>query len=173
MISRRPELPRASRSGQQDYKDKIAPAERHGGSIEFRLKKLRAAGCLRAPCSIPRISLVWAPEKPARCPLKMSMLKKGAAGWLKSARNPRRRLFASARNGFPHACSRDLGQGRKVRPCIEIPAGSRATIQALGRRSGGRYLPLQDDISSVAFWYQAEPHGSFPALPGSDTLEII
>ena len=28
------------------------------------------------------------------------------------------------------------------------------TIQALGWRSGGRYLPLQDDIASVAFWYQ-------------------
>jgi hypothetical protein len=47
------------------------------------------------------------------------------------------------------------------------------SIQALGWRSGGRYLPLQDDISSVAFWYQTEPHAPFPKLPGKDELEII
>jgi hypothetical protein len=48
----------------------------------------------------------------------------------------------------------------------------KVTIQALGWRSGGRYLPLQDDISSVAFWYQAEPHAAFPKLPDKDGLEI-
>jgi hypothetical protein len=48
----------------------------------------------------------------------------------------------------------------------------KVTIQALGWRSGGRYLPLQDDISSVAFWYQEEPHRSFPELPDRDHLEI-
>ncbi len=47
------------------------------------------------------------------------------------------------------------------------------TIQALGWRSGGRYLPLQDDISSVGFWYQQEPHAPFPKLPDKDYLEII
>ncbi len=47
------------------------------------------------------------------------------------------------------------------------------TIQALGWRSGGRYLPMKDDISSVAFWYQTEPHIEFPPLPGKDELEII
>jgi len=49
----------------------------------------------------------------------------------------------------------------------------RVTIQALGWRSGGRYLPLQDDISSVAFWYQTLPTSSFPELPDRDLLEII
>jgi len=48
----------------------------------------------------------------------------------------------------------------------------RITLQALGWRSGGRYLPLQDDISSVAFWYQKEPHAAFPKLPDKDYLEI-
>lgn len=48
----------------------------------------------------------------------------------------------------------------------------RVTMQALGWRSGGRYLPLQDDISSVAYWYQAEPHAPFPKLPDRDYLEI-
>jgi D-arabinan exo alpha-(1,3)/(1,5)-arabinofuranosidase (non-reducing end) len=49
----------------------------------------------------------------------------------------------------------------------------RVTIQALGWRSGGRYLPLQDDIASVAYWYQQEPHAKFPKLPDRDHLEII
>ena len=35
-----------------------------------------------------------------------------------------------------------------------------------------RYLPLQDDIASVAFWYQTEPHAPFPKLPGKDYLEV-
>ncbi len=49
----------------------------------------------------------------------------------------------------------------------------KVTIQALGWRSEGRYLPLQDDIASVAFWYQTLPTVRFPALPGRDQLEII
>jgi len=49
----------------------------------------------------------------------------------------------------------------------------RVTIQALGWRSGGRYLPLQDDIASTVFWYQAEPHAPFPILPDRDYLEVI
>ncbi len=48
----------------------------------------------------------------------------------------------------------------------------KVTIQALGWMSGGRYLPLQDDISSVAFWYQQEPHAKFPKLPERDYLEV-
>ncbi|HKP11399.1 MAG TPA: glycoside hydrolase family 172 protein [Blastocatellia bacterium] len=48
----------------------------------------------------------------------------------------------------------------------------RVTIQALGWRSGGRYLPLMDDIASVAYWYQTEPHARFPRLPGKDQLEV-
>lgn len=50
----------------------------------------------------------------------------------------------------------------------------RVTIQALGWRTNyGRYLPLQDDIASVAFWYQTHPGLPFPALPPRDYLEII
>ena len=49
----------------------------------------------------------------------------------------------------------------------------KVTIQALGWRSGGRYLPLQDDIASVAYWYQTLPTVKFPALPDRDYLEII
>lgn len=49
----------------------------------------------------------------------------------------------------------------------------RVTIQALGWRSERRYLPLQDDIASVAFWYQTLPTAPFPALPDKDSLEVI
>lgn len=55
---------------------------------------------------------------------------------------------------------------------IRFEKDLRVTIQALGWRSGGRYLPLQDDISSVAFWYQKEPHAPFPQLPDRDYLEV-
>jgi hypothetical protein len=49
----------------------------------------------------------------------------------------------------------------------------RVTIQALGWRSGRRYLPLQDDIASVASWYQTLPTAPFPPLPSADELEIV
>lgn len=49
----------------------------------------------------------------------------------------------------------------------------KVTIQALGWRSGGRYLPLQDDIASTVFWYQTEPHAPVPALPSRDELEVV
>ncbi|MCX6225798.1 MAG: DUF2961 domain-containing protein [Bacteroidia bacterium] len=40
----------------------------------------------------------------------------------------------------------------------------RVTIQALGWGNDGRYRLLDDDIASVAYWYQAEPHNPFPAM---------
>ena len=46
------------------------------------------------------------------------------------------------------------------------------TIQDLGWRQGGRYLAQKSDISSVAFWYQSEPHAAFPKIPGWKELEI-
>ena len=48
----------------------------------------------------------------------------------------------------------------------------RITIQDLGWRHGGRYLPQQSDISSVCFWYQSEPHASFPQFPDWQELEL-
>ena len=55
---------------------------------------------------------------------------------------------------------------------VRFKENLKITVQALGWRSGGRYLPLKDDISSVAFWYQSEPHRKFPVLPDKDELEI-
>ncbi|HRI19936.1 MAG TPA: DUF2961 domain-containing protein [Panacibacter sp.] len=48
----------------------------------------------------------------------------------------------------------------------------KVTIQDLGWRIDGRYLPLQDDIASVSYWYQTEPHTPFPKLTAKDDLEL-
>ncbi len=55
---------------------------------------------------------------------------------------------------------------------VRFEKNLKVTIQDLGWRSGGRYLPLQDDIASTVFWYQSEPHQAFPALPNKDGLEV-
>ena len=49
----------------------------------------------------------------------------------------------------------------------------KVTIQALGWRSEGRYLPLQDDLSSCAFWYSDRLDDEYPELPDRNGLEII
>src|SRR5690554_2205621 len=56
---------------------------------------------------------------------------------------------------------------------IRFESDLRVTIQALGWRKDRRYLPLQDDIASVAYWYQTLPGKKFPQLPDRDYLEII
>ncbi len=55
---------------------------------------------------------------------------------------------------------------------VRFETSLKVTIQALGWRAGGRYLPLQDDIASVAFWYQTLPTAGFPMLPDRDYLEV-
>ena len=60
---------------------------------------------------------------------------------------------------------------------VRFQSDLRVTMQALGWRNGPRgerrYLPLQDDIASVAFWYQTLPTAPFPPLPDRDYLEVI
>ena len=91
------------------------------------------------------------------------------------------REFSTAYAGLPQVIRPD-GQYRSqmrfglyrwhiVDP-VRFEEDLRITIQALGWREGGRYLPLQDDIASVAFWYQEEPHAGFPKLPTKEALEI-
>jgi hypothetical protein len=54
---------------------------------------------------------------------------------------------------------------------VRFESDLKVTMQALGWQSEGRYLPLKDDLSSVAFWYQAEPHAPFPKLPDRESLK--
>ncbi|MBN1583771.1 MAG: DUF2961 domain-containing protein [Anaerolineae bacterium] len=41
----------------------------------------------------------------------------------------------------------------------------KVTVQALGWWPNRTFEPLTDDIASVAYWYQSEPHTPFSALP--------
>jgi len=56
---------------------------------------------------------------------------------------------------------------------VRFQTDLRITIQALGWRRGGEYLPLQDDMASVAFWYQTLPTTPFPPLPDADYLQVL
>jgi len=56
---------------------------------------------------------------------------------------------------------------------IRFQRDLRVMLQALGWRSERRYLPLQCDISSVAYWYQTLPSPPFPSLGNRDALEVI
>jgi hypothetical protein len=48
---------------------------------------------------------------------------------------------------------------------IRFKQDLKVTIQALGWRPDKKFAPLTDDIASVGYWYQAEPHALFPHLP--------
>jgi hypothetical protein len=56
---------------------------------------------------------------------------------------------------------------------IRFRSGLRVTMQALGWRHGPRYLQLQDDIATVAFWYQTLPLAPYPQLPSRDDREVV
>ena len=90
------------------------------------------------------------------------------------------REFTTAYSGMPQVIRPD-GQYRSqmrfglyrwhITDPIRFEKDLRVTIKALGCRNEG-YLPLMDDISSVAFWYQTEPHATFPTFPGKFMLEV-
>ncbi|MCL5103618.1 MAG: DUF2961 domain-containing protein [Armatimonadetes bacterium] len=54
---------------------------------------------------------------------------------------------------------------------VRFESDLKVTIQDIGWYKDGRYRPRQDDIASVAYWYQTLPTAAFPALPGRDQLE--
>ncbi len=56
---------------------------------------------------------------------------------------------------------------------IRFQSNLKVTVQALGWRKNWKYLPLQDDIASVAYWYQTLPSKPLKPLPERDYLEII
>ncbi len=86
--------------------------------------------------------------------------------------------FSSPYTGFYHVryagVQRRFGQYRwHITDPVRFEKDLRITIQSLGWQSEGRYLPLQDDLASVAYWYQLEPHNPFPPLPAKESLVII
>jgi len=85
--------------------------------------------------------------------------------------------FSSPYTGFYHVqhdgAQRRFGQYRwHITDPVRFDQDLKITIQSLGWQSEGRYLPLEDDLASVAYWYQVEPHAPFPALPPKDKLVI-
>lgn len=60
---------------------------------------------------------------------------------------------------------------------IRFRKSLKVTVHDLGWCHGNiqnrKYLPRQDDIASVAFWYQSLPTAPFPELPDRDALEVI
>jgi hypothetical protein len=89
--------------------------------------------------------------------------------------------FTTAYAGMPHVVRPDgvyrantrfsLYRWHLVDP-VRFHENLAVTIQALGWRDDGGYLPLMDDIASVAFWYQQGPRVPFPSLPSRDELDI-
>ena len=51
---------------------------------------------------------------------------------------------------------------------IRFERDLRLTVQQIGVCHGGLF-ERQDDMASVAYWYQAEPHAAFPPLPDART----
>jgi hypothetical protein len=47
---------------------------------------------------------------------------------------------------------------------IRFQKNLKVTIQTLGWSPDGKLKPLSEDISSVAYWYQKEPHSEFPPI---------
>lgn len=74
--------------------------------------------------------------------------------------------FSSAYFGAP--LNRD-GRVSLYRWHIEDPIrftqDIRVTVQQIGLKSGTGFFERSDDVSSVAFWYQSEPHRPFAPLP--------
>jgi hypothetical protein len=55
---------------------------------------------------------------------------------------------------------------------VRFKKDMKVTMQALGWKENSLYLPLEDDLASVAYWYQTEPHAKFPAIPSKEDLVI-
>ncbi|MFA0767696.1 MAG: hypothetical protein OXFUSZZB_001024 [Candidatus Fervidibacter sp.] len=81
------------------------------------------------------------------------------------------KTYSTAFLGYPF---RKADAGEVPRHClyrfhifdpIRFRSDLRVTIQALGWYPDGKFQPLTDDIASVAYWYQTEPHAPFPPLP--------
>lgn len=48
---------------------------------------------------------------------------------------------------------------------IRFQKDMKVTIQALGWWPNGKFQPLTDDVATVGYWYQGEPHAGFPKFP--------
>lgn len=56
---------------------------------------------------------------------------------------------------------------------VRFEQALRIDVQALGWGYNGRWLHVQDDVASVAYWYQTLPAAAFPPLPERDRLMVV
>jgi hypothetical protein len=54
---------------------------------------------------------------------------------------------------------------------VHFATSLRVTVQDLGWRPDGRYLPRRDDLASTAWWYQDTPGGRPRVAPTPDQME--
>lgn len=57
-----------------------------------------------------------------------------------------------------------------VSDAIGFDQDLRVTLQTLGWPQGAKYKYNSEDVQSVAYWYQTEPHMPFPPLPVAETF---
>jgi hypothetical protein len=82
--------------------------------------------------------------------------------------------YSSLYNGFYRVGDLNLfGQYRwHVTDPIYFEEDFRITVQSLGWYGDGTYVCLEDDYSSVVYWYQEEPYTDFPQYPTLDDLKM-
>jgi len=113
---------------------------------------------------------------PVRCVLRAHASDREAAGARPAGEIWKRLRLWIKRVGFlQHVCRCAGPDGECEWVCtgftspIRFREDLRVTIQALGIVPNElRNAPLEDDISSVAYWYQREQHAPFPPLPDGD-----
>lgn len=79
--------------------------------------------------------------------------------------------FSSPYLGYPHSSGTDGAVDNHglyrwhVPDPIRFTENLRVTIQQIGANHKEGYFERSDDISSVGYWFQREPHDPFPDLP--------
>lgn len=80
--------------------------------------------------------------------------------------------FESPFLGMPLSVYENRGGPRKfglyrfhIYDSIGFAENLKVTVQMLGWYPNRRYRPMSDDVASVAYWYQTEPHKPFPPFP--------
>jgi len=86
---------------------------------------------------------------------------------------PSPKTYSTPFMGYPLHDDGSDGQGRPPRhgmyrfhipDTIRFSEELRVTVQQIGH-DGRQLFERSDDVSSVAYWYQREPHAAFPELP--------
>lgn len=91
--------------------------------------------------------------------------------------------YSTAYSGMPQVIKPDAKNNLKynrlglyrwhVMDPIRFKTDLKITMEDLGWKDYGQtYLQQHSDISSVAYWYQMEPHNPFPKLPSKEELTV-